>query len=150
MNQTRDLGMSHEHLPWLVLAGVASPIILFVASMAVAAGRPEYSHLRQTFSELGTRGRPGAIWMNWLGIVPAIVIGVAAVMFIFSRRAQSSAYTQAEGQPGAAAYVLGQLRGDWRSRDFCSSRSPLCFLLSRLDPVGGYRSGRAFPSARRL
>jgi hypothetical protein len=36
MKQTRDLGMNHEHLPWLVLAGVASPIILFVASMAVA------------------------------------------------------------------------------------------------------------------
>ena len=71
MKQTRDLGMNHEHLPWLVLAGVASPIILFVASTAVAAGRPEYSHLRQTLSELGTRGRPGAIWMNWLGIVPA-------------------------------------------------------------------------------
>jgi hypothetical protein len=68
MNQTRDLGMNHEHLPSLVLAGVASPIILFVASMAVAAERSEYSHLRQTLSELGTRGRPGAIWMNWLGI----------------------------------------------------------------------------------
>jgi hypothetical protein len=63
--------MNHEHLPWLVLAGVASPIILFVASMAFAAGRPEYSHLRQTLSELGTRGRPGVIWINWLGIVPA-------------------------------------------------------------------------------
>jgi hypothetical protein len=36
----------------------------------------------------------------------------------------------------------------WHSRDFCCSRSLLCFLLSRLDPEGGYRSGRAFPSAR--
>jgi len=43
----------------------------------------------------------------WLAIVPAIVFGLVAAMFLFSRRAQSSAYSQAEGQPGAAAYVLG-------------------------------------------
>jgi hypothetical protein len=53
----------------------------------------------------------------WLGVVPAIAVGVLAAMFVFSRRAQSSAYSQAEGQPGAAAYVLGQLRGDWRKTD---------------------------------
>lgn len=54
---------------------------------------------------------------SWLPIIPAILFGVIAAMFLFSRRAQSSAYRQAEGQPGAAAYVLGQLRGDWRKTD---------------------------------
>jgi F0F1-type ATP synthase assembly protein I len=53
----------------------------------------------------------------WISVVPALVVGLAAAMFVFSRRAQSSAYSQAEGQPGAAAYVLGQLRGDWRKTD---------------------------------
>lgn len=54
---------------------------------------------------------------SWLPILPAVLFGVIAAMFVFSRRAQSSAYRQAEGQPGAAAYVLGQLRGDWRKTD---------------------------------
>lgn len=52
-----------------------------------------------------------------LGIVPALAVGALAALFVFSRRAQSSAYRQAEGQPGAASYVLGQLRGDWRKTD---------------------------------
>lgn len=53
----------------------------------------------------------------WIGIVPALVLGILGALFVFSRRAQSSAYRQAEGQPGAAGYVLGQLRGDWRKTD---------------------------------
>jgi hypothetical protein len=36
-------------------------------------------------------------------------------MLVFSRRAQRSMFTQAEGQPGAAGWMLQQqLRGDWR------------------------------------
>ncbi|MBV9823847.1 MAG: DUF4191 domain-containing protein [Actinobacteria bacterium] len=53
----------------------------------------------------------------WLPIIPALLFGALAALFLFSRRAQSSAYRQAEGQAGAAAYVLGQLRGDWRKTD---------------------------------
>ncbi|HEX8768027.1 MAG TPA: DUF4191 family protein, partial [Jatrophihabitans sp.] len=53
----------------------------------------------------------------WLPILPAIMFGLLAALFLFSRRAQTSAYRQAEGQAGAAAYVLGQLRGDWRKTD---------------------------------
>ncbi|GAA3171821.1 DUF4191 domain-containing protein [Blastococcus jejuensis] len=44
----------------------------------------------------------------------AIVSGVLAAMVIFGRRAQGSAYRQVEGQPGAAAWVLEGMRGDWR------------------------------------
>ena len=43
----------------------------------------------------------------WLPILPAVLFGLLAALFLFSRRAQSSAYRQAEGQAGAAAYVLG-------------------------------------------
>ncbi|HST46977.1 DUF4191 domain-containing protein [Jatrophihabitans sp.] len=53
----------------------------------------------------------------WLPIFPAVLFGLLAALFLFSRRAQTSAYRQAEGQAGAAAYVLGQLRGDWRKTD---------------------------------
>ncbi len=68
------------------------------------------------------------MWLTnstWLPILPAILFGVIAAMFLFSRRAQSSAYRQAEGQPGAAAYVLGQMRGDWRKTDAVAGTAQL-------------------------
>jgi hypothetical protein len=37
-----------------------------------------------------------------------------AALIVFGRRAQGSAYRQVEGQPGAAAWVLEGMRGDWR------------------------------------
>ncbi|MFW3170783.1 DUF4191 domain-containing protein [Geodermatophilus sp. CPCC 206100] len=44
----------------------------------------------------------------------AILLGLLAALVIFGRRAQGSAYRQVEGQPGAAAWVLEGMRGDWR------------------------------------
>jgi hypothetical protein len=44
----------------------------------------------------------------------ALIAGGLAAMIIFGRRAQGSAYRQVEGQPGAAAWVLEGMRGDWR------------------------------------
>jgi hypothetical protein len=45
----------------------------------------------------------------------AVVVALVAGMLFFSRRAQSSMYSQAEGQTGAAGWLLSQqLKGDWR------------------------------------
>jgi hypothetical protein len=44
----------------------------------------------------------------------AVLLGLLAALVIFGRRAQGSAYRQVEGQPGAAAWVLEGMRGDWR------------------------------------
>ena len=50
----------------------------------------------------------------FLFIPLAVITGVLAALVIFGRRAQGSAYRQVEGQPGAAAWVLEGMRGDWR------------------------------------
>jgi hypothetical protein len=50
----------------------------------------------------------------YLFIVLAVLLGGMAALVIFGRRAQGSAYRQVEGQPGAAAWVLEGMRGDWR------------------------------------
>ena len=50
----------------------------------------------------------------YLFIVLAILLGLLATLVVFGRRAQGSAYRQVEGQPGAAAWVLEGMRGDWR------------------------------------
>jgi hypothetical protein len=43
-----------------------------------------------------------------------VVLGTLVAFIIFGRRAQKSVYRQAEGQTGAAAWVLDNLRGKWR------------------------------------
>lgn len=45
-----------------------------------------------------------------LGVLAAL--GVAAI--VFGRRASKAAFSQVEGQPGAAAAVIDAMRGDWR------------------------------------
>lgn len=45
----------------------------------------------------------------------AVMAAIVTAMLVFSRRAQRSMFAQAEGQPGAAGWMLQQqLRGDWR------------------------------------
>ncbi len=51
----------------------------------------------------------------WIPIPIAVILAVLVGMLYFSRRAQSSMFAQAEGQAGAAGWMLSQqLRGDWR------------------------------------
>lgn len=52
---------------------------------------------------------------SYIPIPVAVLAGLVAALFVFSRRAQRTMYTQAEGQPGAAGWMLQQqLKGDWR------------------------------------
>ena len=56
---------------------------------------------------------PLGLWLNWVtGILLAVPLGLLAATFWFSRRAMSAAYSQIEGQPGAAAAVIQSLRGN--------------------------------------
>lgn len=50
----------------------------------------------------------------YFGAVTAVLFGVLALMIVFGRRAQKAAFSQVEGQPGAAGWVLQGMRGDWR------------------------------------
>jgi hypothetical protein len=48
-------------------------------------------------------------------LIPLAVLGgLLGALIVFGRRAQGSAYRQAEGQPGAAAWVLEGMRGNWQ------------------------------------
>ena len=47
-------------------------------------------------------------------IVFGVVLGALLAFVIFGRRAQKSVYRKAEGQTGAAAWALDNLRGKWR------------------------------------
>ncbi|MCB1292191.1 DUF4191 domain-containing protein [Mycolicibacterium sp.] len=51
---------------------------------------------------------------KYLMIVFGVVLGVLVAFIIFGRRAQKNVYRKAEGQAGAAAWALDNLRGKWR------------------------------------
>jgi Domain of unknown function (DUF4191) len=77
-------------LPYMIGAFV------LIVGMSVAAG-------------LYIGGIPG------LMLIPlGVVLGALVAFIIFGRRAQKSVYSKAEGQTGAAAWALDNLRGKWR------------------------------------
>ncbi len=49
-----------------------------------------------------------------LDVVTSLMVGLLAALIVFGRRAQRAQYAQIEGQPGAAAAALGQLRKGWK------------------------------------
>jgi hypothetical protein len=50
----------------------------------------------------------------FIAVPTAVLFGVLGLMLVFGRRAQKAAFGQVEGQPGAAYWVLQNMRGDWR------------------------------------
>ncbi len=79
-----------KFLPYLVIFGVLAAAVLYLVVLLVT-GSPYFG-------------------------IPFAVFGfLIAAMLVFSRRAQTTMYAQAEGQPGAAGWLLQQqLKGDWR------------------------------------
>jgi uncharacterized membrane protein YeaQ/YmgE (transglycosylase-associated protein family) len=49
-----------------------------------------------------------------IAIIGALLLGTLAAMIVFGRRAQHAAYSQMEGQPGAAAAALRMLKRGWQ------------------------------------
>ena len=50
----------------------------------------------------------------YLMIVLGVVLGLMVAFIVFGRRAQKNVYRKAEGQTGAAAWALENMRGTWR------------------------------------
>lgn len=48
-------------------------------------------------------------------VITAVMFGLLSTLIIFGRRAQKAQYAQIEGQPGAAAAALNQLRRGWKT-----------------------------------
>src|SRR5690606_31603280 len=53
--------------------------------------------------------------ISWFFLMPlGLLLGVLVAFIIFGRRVQANVYAKAEGQAGAAAWVLDNLQGKWR------------------------------------
>jgi hypothetical protein len=51
---------------------------------------------------------------QWIALPLGITLGALGALMIFGRRVQRNVFAKAEGQPGAAVWVLENLRGPWR------------------------------------
>ena len=51
--------------------------------------------------------------MQWTLLPLGVVLGALLAVIVFGRRVQSNVYGKAEGQPGAAAWALDNMRGRW-------------------------------------
>lgn len=57
---------------------------------------------------------PVSLFLNWpTGVLLGLPVGLIAATFWFSRVAIKAAYKRIEGQPGAAAAVVQNMRGNW-------------------------------------
>jgi hypothetical protein len=56
----------------------------------------------------------GGVIGTVIAIIGALLLGTLAAMIVFGRRAQHAAYSQMEGQPGAAAAALRMLKRGWQ------------------------------------
>ncbi len=81
----------------LILLSLIIPIPIVVAALAWLVNGRQWS------------------WNLIPWIVAGLFGGLIAATFVFGRRAERSAYAQIEGQPGAAAAVIGSLRSGWFS-----------------------------------
>lgn len=83
----------------------------------------------------------------FIGIPFGVLLGALVAMIVFSRRAQRSIYTEAEGQPGAAAWVLtNQLRGDWRTTQSVAATTQLDAVHRLIGRPGVVLVGEGAPS----
>ena len=61
----------------------------------------------------------------WLTIPFGLILGVLLAFVLFGRRVQKTVYKKADGQPGAAGWALGNIRGQWRVQQAVAGTSHL-------------------------
>lgn len=62
---------------WLVLGGIAGPLLISLVATVAASLRPGYSHAGQFISELGATGTPNAALLNYGAFIPGGLLFVA-------------------------------------------------------------------------
>ncbi|MBO0855629.1 MAG: DUF4191 domain-containing protein [Nocardia sp.] len=66
-----------------------------------------------------------AFHMQWFLLPIGILLGALVAFIIFGRRVQKNVYTKAEGQAGAAWWVLDNLQGKWRTKQAVAATTQL-------------------------
>ena len=68
---------------------------------------------------------PAVIYWGWLWLPLGILLTLLALLIVLNIRSTKAMMTAAEGQPGAAASILENMRGDWRVTPAISSTTQM-------------------------
>ena len=89
-------------------------------------------------------------FIGWVVTISAtLMVGLLAVLIVFGRRAQTAAYTQMEGQPGAAAAALRMLRRGWKTDPTIGFTKQQDFIHRVVGPPGIVLIGDGNPNRLR-
>lgn len=81
-----------------------------------------------------------------MAIIAAVLVGLLAMMMVFSRRAQRAAYSRMEGQLGAAARTLSMLRRGWQTEEVIAFNKQQDLVHRVVGPPGIVLVGEGNPS----
>lgn len=84
-----------------------------------------------------------------MAIIAGLLIGLLAMMIVFSRRAQKAAYTRMEGQVGAGARALSMLRRGWTTEQMIGFTKQQDLVHRVVGPPGIVLVGEGNPSRLR-
>ncbi|MFV2008997.1 MULTISPECIES: DUF4191 domain-containing protein [unclassified Micromonospora] len=68
---------------------------------------------------------PVVIALGWMWLPVGILVALLAVLIVLNLRSNTAMMNVAEGQPGAAASLLENMRGDWRVTPAVSSTTQM-------------------------
>lgn len=84
-----------------------------------------------------------------MGIIGALLLGLLALVVVFSRRAQRAAYAQMEGTPGAGARALSMLRRGWKTDQMVAFNKQQDMVHRVVGPPGLVLVGEGNPNRLR-
>src|SRR5262245_2723433 len=91
----------------------------------------------------------GVLGLGWLWMAAAIMLALLGVMIVLNLRANKAMMAEYEGQPGAAAQILQNMRGDWRVRPAFSSTTTFDMVHVVIGRPGVILVGEGTPSKLR-
>jgi hypothetical protein len=83
---------------------------------------------------------------SWVWLAVGLMTAVVAVMAVLSVRSNKAMMIEAEGQPGASASIVDNMRGDWRVTPGLASTTQMDFVHLIIGKPGVILLGEGNPS----
>jgi hypothetical protein len=83
---------------------------------------------------------------GWIWMAAAVMLALLLFMVVLNWRSQRVYMSMAEGQPGAAAQIIEQMRGDWRVTPAVASTTQMDMVHLVLSRAGVILIGEGNPS----
>jgi len=83
---------------------------------------------------------------GWIWIITGVMAALVAAMAVLSVRSNKAMMIEAEGQPGAAASIIENMRGDWRVTPGVASTTQMDFVHLVIGKPGVILLGEGNPS----